>query len=466
MIGVESLGNRKIYSITELSRLINRALEGGVGRVWVEGELSGARVAGNYGYTYFTLKDANAQMAGIMNAQTRRTLPSSVVFGDGARVRIYAEITYYEPGGKLQLKVLRVEAVGAGELMLRFEELKRRLQGEGLFDSGRKRPLPKLPQRIGVVTSPTGAVIHDIITVLMRRFPNIQLRLFPVRVQGAGAAEEIAEAVRFFNRWHGRGSEWPADVLIVGRGGGSLEDLWAFNEECVVRAVADSAIPVISAVGHESDVSLCDFAADVRAPTPSAAAELTVRPKVDFEADIARQARQIRNALQGRVAELRGRLAAAGAASALRHPIRLTERRAQMVDTLCMRMEHAARSLTQTHRRRSVEAFARLDALRERHLGQLRQRIVTFCGAMAQACARSLERRRAGLVLLDRQLLLLSPMSVMRRGYSLTRRADGILVRSVADVAAGAALRTQVKDGFIESTVSGKAGDHESYEVS
>lgn len=458
---MESLDNRKIYSITELARLINRALEDGVGRVWVEGELSGARVAGNYGYTYFTLKDAHAQLAGIMSAQTRRALPAGVVFEDGALVRICAEVTFYEPGGKLQLKVLRVEAAGVGELMLRFEELKSRLQSEGLFETVRKRPLPKLPQRVGVVTSPTGAVIHDIITVLRRRFPNLQLRLFPVKVQGAGAAEEIAEAVRFFNRWHGQGSEWPADVLIVGRGGGSLEDLWAFNEECVVRAVADSVIPVISAVGHESDVSLCDFAADVRAPTPSAAAELTVRPKVEFESDIARHARQLRNALRGRVADLRGRLVAAGAASALRHPLRITERRAQMVDTLCMRMGHAAQSLTQTRRQKAVEAFARLDALRARHLGQLRQRIVSSCGAMSQACARRLDRRRAGLVLLERQLWLLSPVSVMRRGYSLTRRADGSLVRSVADVVAGTALSTQVKDGVIESTVSLKAGNHE-----
>ncbi|MDD3545140.1 MAG: exodeoxyribonuclease VII large subunit [Kiritimatiellae bacterium] len=458
---MDAHSTRKIYSITELARLINRTLEDGVGRVWVEGELSGARVAGNYGYTYFTLKDAHAQLSGIMNAQTRRALPPGLAFEDGALVRIYGEVTFYEPGGKIQLRVLRVEAAGAGGLMLRFEELKRKLQAEGLFDSGRKKPLPKLPQRVGVVTSPTGAVIHDIITVLGRRFPNLQLRLFPVRVQGAGAADEIAAAVRHFNRCNGPGSEWPADVLIVGRGGGSLEDLWAFNEERVVRAVADSAIPVISAVGHESDVSLCDLAADVRAPTPSAAAELAVRPKAELEADIARHARQLRNALRGRVAELRGRLAAAGAAAFLRRPAQITERRAQMVDTLCMRMGHAAQSLTQTRRRVAFEAFARLDALRSRHLGQLRQRITGNRETMEQACARILERRRTGVMLIEGQLRLLSPVSVLERGYSLTRRADGRLLRSVTEPVPGDVLRTQVKDGVIESTVSGKMCNHE-----
>jgi exodeoxyribonuclease VII large subunit len=460
---MDAHSTRKIYSITELARLINLTLEGGVGRVWVEGELSGARVAGNYGYTYFTLKDAHAQLSGIMSAQARRALPASVSFEDGALVRIYGEVTFYEPGGKTQLRVLRVEAAGAGELMMRFEELKRKLQAEGLFDSERKKTLPKLPQRIGVVTSPTGAVIHDIITVLGRRFPNLQLRLFPVRVQGAGAADEIAAAVRYFNRCNEPDSDWPADVLIVGRGGGSLEDLWAFNEECVVRAVADSAIPVISAVGHESDVSLCDLAADVRAPTPSAAAELTVEPKADFEADIARYARQLRNALRGRVAELRGRLAAASAAAVLRRPAQITERRAQMVDALCMRMGHAAQRLTEARRRGAAEASARLDMLRAQHLGRLRQLINGNRENMVQACSRLLERQRAGIMLLEKQLLLLSPMSVLERGYSLTRRADGRLVRSVTDAAAGEVLRTQVKDGVIESTVKGQNVNHEKH---
>ncbi len=450
---MDSVNTRKIYSITELARLINRTMENGIGRVWVEGELSGARVAGNYGYTYFALKDTRAQLSGIMTAQTRRALPSGVLFEDGKQVRIYGEVTYYEPGGKLQLKVLTVEAAGVGELMLRFEELKRNLQAEGLFDSGRKKPLPGLPQRIGVITSPTGAVIHDIITVLGRRFPNLHLRLLPVKVQGAGAAEDIAEAVRFFNQRYGRDSDWPTDLLIVGRGGGSLEDLWAFNEECVVRAVAQSIIPVISAVGHESDVSLCDFAADVRAPTPSAAAELAVRPKVEFEADLACYARGLRNALQGRVVELRGRLAAASSASALRRPLQITERRAQMLDSLCMRMEHAARHRTQVRRQSAFETFARLDALRVRHFGQLRQRIDVSRVALAQASARLLERQRSGIVLISRQLWLLSPLAVMERGYSLTRKADGSLVRSITDVASGEALRTQVKDGVIESTV-------------
>ena len=335
-----TLSDKKVYTVSELTRQIRQTLEDEVGRVWVEGEISNVKVYGS-GHCYFVLKDAGAQLSAVLFGGTRATLPPSLRLEDGRRVRAYGEITVYESTGKLQIKVLKVEETGLGELMQRFEELKRKLQAEGLFDTERKRPLPVLPQRIGIVTSPTGAVIHDMLTVLERRFPNLQIRLAPVKVQGAGAAEEIAGAVALFNRVCGPGSDWPADVLIVGRGGGSLEDLWAFNEEIVARAVAGSAIPVISAVGHEVDFSLCDFAADLRAPTPSAAAEQAVAPKAEFEAEVTRLARALRQALQQRTAELRSRLTAAQASAFLRQPRQMTERLAQRVDTLGMRLEYA-----------------------------------------------------------------------------------------------------------------------------
>jgi exodeoxyribonuclease VII large subunit len=274
-----------------------------------------------------------------------------------------------------------------------------------------------------------------------------------VKVQGAGAAAEIAAAVALFNRACGPGSAWPADVLIVGRGGGSLEDLWAFNEEAVARAVAESAIPVISAVGHETDFSLCDFAADLRAPTPSAAAELAVAPKAELEAAVARQARALRQALQRQTAALRSRLAAVQAAGFLRQPGQLPERLAQQVDTLAMRLGHAARQQVQAERQRAEQAVNRLFMLRERQARQVEARVVLDERRLAQAGRLRLERLKARVTGRERQLGLLSPLAVLDRGYSLTRTAEGLLVRCVKDVTAGAGLVTQVKDGTIRSVV-------------
>ncbi len=443
----------KIYSISELTRQIKQALEDEVGHVWVEGEISNFKVYGK-GHAYFSLKDESAQLSAVLFSGARAGVSPATRLADGQRVRAYGQITVFENRGQYQLIVRKIEAAGLGALMQRFDELKKKLQAEGLFDPGRKRPLPRLPQRIGIVTSPTGAVIHDMLNVLGRRFPNLQVRLAPVKVQGAGAAEEIAAAVAFFNRVCGAGSAWPADVLIVGRGGGSLEDLWAFNEERVARAVAESTIPVISAVGHEVDFSLCDFAADLRAPTPSAAAELVIAPKADFEAELAHHARSLRQALQQRAAALRSRLAAARAAPFLRHPEQVTERLSQRVDTLGMRLEHAVWQCLQAERQRAEQAFSRLCLLRERRVRQVEARVVLDKRRLAQACLLRVERLRTRVMGVERQLGLLSPLAVLERGYCLTRLADGQLVRSVADVKPGSELLTQVKDGTFGSVVT------------
>lgn len=451
-----TLSDKKVFTISELTRQIRQTLEDEIGRVWVEGEISNFKVYGS-GHSYFVLKDASAQLSAVLFAGTRSSLPSSLRLEDGKRVRAYGEITVFEGRGQYQLKIMKVEEAGLGERMQRFEELKRKLQAEGLFDAARKRPLPKLPQRIGIITSPTGAVIHDMLTILERRFPNLQIRLAPVKVQGAGSAEEIAEAVSLFNRLFGRDSEWPADVLIVGRGGGSLEDLWAFNEEVVARAVAGSAIPVISAVGHEVDFSLCDFAADLRAPTPSAAAELVVLPKTEWMAEVARQARALRQALQQCASDLRSRLMAVQASAFLRQPRQATERLAQQVDTLDMRLEHAVRQQAQQQRRRADQTVGRLDLLREHRVRQVEARLVLDERRLTQACVLQVERSKMRVTTMKGQLALLDPLSVLGRGYSLTRTSQGTLVRSVSDVAFGAVLVTQVKDGQIESVV--RVGD-------
>ena len=447
-----SLSDKKVYSISELTRQIKQTLEDEVGHVWVEGEISNYKVYGS-GHAYFSLKDEGAQLSAVLFAGARAGVAAGARLADGQRIRAYGQVTVFENRGQYQLIVRKVEAAGAGALMQRFEELKRKLEAEGLFDAARKRPLPALPQRIGIVTSPTGAVIHDMLNVLGRRFPNLQVRLAPVKVQGAGAAEEIAAAVALFNRACGPDSDWPADVLIVGRGGGSLEDLWAFNEEAVARAVAGSAIPVVSAVGHETDFSLCDFAADLRAPTPSAAAELVVASKAELEMRVARPARALRQALQQRVAELRGRLAEVRSAPVLREPSRLTERLAQRVDTLEMRMGHAARQRIQEERQRAEQAVSRLSLLRERQVRQIESRVALDQRRLEQACRLWAERARVRVAALERQIGLLSPLAVLERGYSLTRTAQGRLVRSVKDVAAGDGLVTQVKDGTVKSVV-------------
>ena len=432
--------SRRIYTVAELTRLVKQTLEDEVGRIWVEGEISNFRKQSS-GHCYFTLKDERAQLSAVLFAGAQRS-SRAVQLADGMLVRLLGELSVYEPRGQYQLIVRQVEAGGQGMLMARFEALKRRLQDEGLFDAARKRPLPLLPRHVGVVTSPTGAAIRDILNVITRRFPNLHLVLAPVRVQGAGAAEEVAAAIDRLNALSARAAAGesdgplsaPLDVLIVGRGGGSLEDLWCFNEECVARALARSEIPVISAVGHEIDFTISDFVADVRAPTPSAAAELVVGRKEDFEETLRTQARTLRQVLRQRLTELRGRLETARASHVFHAPRHAVQRTAQTLDALELRLKQALNGSLLRQRQRLDEQQRRL----------------------SQATPGALQRRRLQVAALERQLRALSPVAVLERGYSLTRTADGTLVRSVQQVAAGARLRTQVADGVIESVVDGR----------
>lgn len=444
---------RKIYSVSDLARLISWTMEGEIGMVWVEGELSGARVAGSYGYTYFTIKDANAQISGIMSRQVRARLAEGVSFEDGDKVRIYGEVTFYEVGGRLQIKVARVEAMGLGDLLRRLEELKRKLRAEGLFDEERKRKLPLLPQRIGVVTSEHGSVIHDIVTVLQRRFHNLHLRLYPVRVQGEGAALEVAAAIQWFNLCCGSGSEWPADLLIVGRGGGSLEDLWAFNEEVLVRAVAASHIPIVSAVGHQDDWTLCDFAADLRAATPSVAAEQAIRPKDEFEADIMQLSAILKRTLQARLEVMRGRLALLAQSSALKRPLSVVEKRAQHLDMMGMGMRNALGHAVQQERRRIMEYIALLERRRDLFTAQGRERINLTRQGLQLNARHALERGRTTLKSVSAQLGALNPVSVLERGYTITRLEDGSILRHADDARPGVGLSTQTRDGVVYSVV-------------
>jgi len=373
-------------SVTLLAAGIKTALERRFPRVYVEGEISGWKLY-NSGHAYFTLKDANAQVSAVMFKSALERCRERQALKEGAKVLVYAGATFYPQRGNCHLVVYAAKSVGEGELMRRYLELKARLEAEGLFARARKRPLPFLPRRIGIVTSPSGAVIHDMCRVAVRRMPNLEIRLFPAQVQGAGAAETIVAGLDYFARESAAEGGWKADVVIVARGGGSFEDLFCFNDETLVRAVASSPVPVVSAVGHETDFTLCDFAADVRAGTPSMAAELVVP-------DAAALSRRIESARSALVSALRG----------------VYENGAQRIDYLSSRM-----------------------------LGSLK----TSYTALA-----------ADFRHLSSKLALLSPYSVLDRGYTITLDRSGRAVRSPGDVKEGDVLRTVFREGEIVSRVA------------
>src|SRR5215469_10933666 len=348
-----------ILSVTELTRHVRDILESRLGEVWVEGEISNYRKQSS-GHHYFTLKDDGAHLACVMFARSFGA-QSSVALADGMQIQAYGRVTVYEARGQYQLIVELVQPRGQGLLQARFEALKRKLEAEGLFELSRKRPLPRFPRRIALVTSPTGAAVKDMLNILQRRSPWLRVLICPVRVQGEGAAEEIAETIRYLNLNRG---QLRLDGLIVGRGGGSLEDLWEFNEEVVARAIHDSVLPVISAVGHEIDFTIADFVADLRAPTPSAAAEL-VAPAQEFLRNslAAKQAALVRLAKQAvEVGVLR--LNRLKEARGLRDPRTLIQDRQQKVDQTEGRLLQLLRWTVEHHRAHTNRLASLLQAYR------------------------------------------------------------------------------------------------------
>lgn len=427
----------RIFSVSEVTRDIKRKLSE-LGERWIKGEVSGFKAHAN-GHWYFTLKDEAAQLDAVIWARDLR--PGAVRLSGGAKllrdgllVEARGALTVYEARGRYQFRVLELKESGLGALQEAFERLKEQLKREGLFDRP-KRPLPLLPRGVAVVTSASGAAIRDILSILNRRFPNLRIAIFNVPVQGEGAKFEIAAAVDGANALNASGAA-RFDALIVGRGGGSIEDLWAFNEEVVARAVARSAIPVISAVGHETDFTICDFVADVRAPTPSAAAELLVGRKEDFEDDLRTWERELRLRLDGALLRARHRLSDAKGRLLRFQPANLIRLRRRDLDLLRRelraRMEDAARE----RRQRAEEAGARLiEALRRRR----------------ESWDRQVERLRA-------QLNALGPESVLRRGFSLTLLTDGRLLREPDQAPPGTRLITRLQAGDVTSMVTASGG--------
>ena len=391
--------DKKVITITELTRQIKFSLESNFPRVWVEGEISNFKQHTS-GHLYFTLKDEGAQLSALM----WKSRVANLTFQpeDGLKVIARGSITVYPPRGNYQFDVDQIQPIGLGELQLVFERLKQKLDTEGLFDVEHKKSIPEFPEHIGLVTSETGAALQDIRSVLSRRHPSVDVVLAPVRVQGAGAAEEIADAINFMNQYGG------FDVLIVGRGGGSLEDLWAFNEEVVARAIYASKIPVMSAVGHEIDFSIADFTADMRAPTPSAAAELVVRDRSELLEDIGNMCYTMHGALKNQVSGLRERTASLVTSYSFNRPKDLVRKFSQRVDEL----------------ERGLE--------------------ISFTHA-----AQMVHQKYSSLRL---QLQALSPGGVLKRGYAIVRK-DGRIVSDAGLLGTSDAANIQFHDGTVSVKV-------------
>jgi exodeoxyribonuclease VII large subunit len=434
-----------ILTVSALTGLIKGTLAEAFPAVWVKGEISGFKRHGS-GHLYFALKDAGAVLGCVMWKGRAGRLAFEPQ--DGHEVEAFGAVSVYEPQGRYQLVVDELRPAGVGALLLALEELKRRLAAEGLFDPARKRPLPRYPARIGLVTSPTGAAVRDLVKVLRARWPSIGLVLAPVRVQGEGAAREIAAAIERVDRFGN------VDLLIVGRGGGSLEDLWAFNEEPVVRAIAACRRPVISAVGHEVDVTLADFAADLRAATPSNAAELAVPDRTDVAHRVAQWRGRLERAARAAAADRRRRLEALTARYGFRRQEEALGHLQQRVDELLDRLHDAVRSMLE-HARERLRHVASRYGLREwpRLLEARREELEDHREQLDAAVVQAvLARRTRALALADR-LRALSPRLVLERGYCLVRGPDGTFVRAAAALAVGERLMIEFARGEADARV-------------
>lgn len=428
---------RRVLSVSEATRDLKDLIEDNFPSVWLRGEVSNFRPYTS-GHFYFTIKDAGAQIAAVMfkghNARLKFRLE------DGMAIVAHGRLSVYEPRGNYQILVDHLEPDGVGALQIAFEQLKKKLAAEGLFDAARKRPLPFLPHTVGIVTSPDGAALHDLLSVLRRRFPNVNILLYPVKVQGEGAANDIAAGVNWF------ASTRAADVVIVGRGGGSIEDLWAFNEECVARAVAVCPVPVISAVGHETDFTICDFVSDVRAPTPSAAAELSVPRKSDLLAAIAAQKRRLQKAITDNLASLAR--STAHLKARVPSPVAIHDRWRLRLSDLEDRLERGMIFLIREHRRTITESKLALADPRhllrdaERCLTQTRTNLIHVWEKFALTQSHGLARQRL-------KLELLSPRHALKRGYVLARRADGSLLARKAQSQQGERATLVFYDGEV-----------------
>jgi exodeoxyribonuclease VII large subunit len=437
---------RRILTVSELTGRIRTLLEERFFEIWVEGELSNCRVW-NTGHMYFTLKDSGAQIKGVMFRSSLRLLRFKPQ--DGHRVVARGRVSVYDPKGEYQIICEHLEPEGLGALQLAFDQLKQRLTAEGLFDAQRKRPLPALPRKIGIVTSLDGAAIRDIINVLQRRYANAHLVIRPTRVQGEGAALDIARGLRAIAKVP------EVDVIVVGRGGGSIEDLWAFNEEVVARAIAGAPVPVISAVGHETDVTIADFVADLRAPTPSAAAELVVARKDEFTSRIDRLTRRVSSALSSRLHRLESRVRVLeGRSGFAGMPGRLALR-ARHADELAFDLRRAADARLASRRRLYQALRTTLDRYDlPRRFAGVRHRLVAADARLGLAMQQRHHAFNGRLGTIAARLDGLSPLAVLGRGYAVCWAADRTtIVRDASSVTTGDRVAVTLARGELDCEV-------------
>jgi exodeoxyribonuclease VII large subunit len=416
----------KVFTVSELTRSIRGTLETRFAAVWVQGEISNYKLHPS-GHQYFTLKDQRTQISCVIWRDTmvrQRQSPA-----DGAQVQVYGSVTVFEARGQYQLNVQILQPRGVGLLQAKFEALKRKLEAEGLFSQERKRALPKCPRRIGIVTSLSGAAIRDVLNVLRRRAPWLEILINPVRVQGIGAAQEIAVAIRDFTKPNEMFA--PVDLILVTRGGGSIEDLWEFNEEIVARAISHSAIPVVSAVGHEIDFTICDFVADLRAPTPSAAAELIVPDVIDLQRQLDRCSRTLGRQLLSRIRDVQQRL---------------DHGRENLSRCLAHKIEGYKRGLDHAVRVMQARSPMRELMMRRNYVADLRRRLLA-------SPVRVIENARHRFSRIEGILRVMGPEATLRRGYSITTNDGGQIIRTTSAVTSKSRIRTRVSDGEFDSEV-------------
>jgi exodeoxyribonuclease VII large subunit len=439
----------KVLTVGELTRAIRGSLETKFGAVWVQGEISNYKLHPS-GHQYFTLKDQRAQIACVIFRSTNMPRPRQPL-ADGAQVQVYGNLSVFEARGQYQLSVQILQARGLGVLQAKFEALKRKLEAEGLFAAERKRSLPRFPRRIGIVTSSSGAAIRDILNVLQRRAPWLEILINPVRVQGSGAAGEIAAAIR---ELASPSPDWkPVDLIVVARGGGSIEDLWEFNEEIVARAIVEINVPVVSAVGHEIDFTICDFVADLRAPTPSAAAELIVPDLIDLRRRIQELAGCLQKCLQSFLEQQRTRLRFLSERTLARELLKRMRDAQQQLDLardslgrgVLSKIDHCRRGLLHLGRALQDRSPARELASRRSQFTDMQRRLLGLPPAQVEQAKQRFARA-------DAILRVLGPEATLRRGYSITLDENGNLIRSTRSVHPTMKIRTRVSDGEFEST--------------
>lgn len=443
---LEFAPQRHVYTVSELNAAIRGILDREFQDVWVAGEISGTKLAAS-GHYYFTLKERDAQVRCVCFRSTHRYLKFKPQ--DGVAVVARGRIDVFEARGEYQLLVEFLEPQGHGALQFAFEQLKKKLVSEGLFDAARKRPLPRFPRRIGIVTSPRGAVISDMLQILERRFPGLHIRVFPALVQGEGAVEEVCRGLEFFGQ-----SQWP-ELVILARGGGSLEDLWTFNEERVARAIAACPVPVVSAIGHETDVTIADFVADLRAPTPSAAAELVVSTRDELLARIEAFRRHLEQAGRYRLAMLRRELDQQGIQRTMSVFHRSVGRRMQRVDEQEYRLREHMRSVIEAGNRahRLLESRVRYYDPRPR-FARDRRRLETALASISQGLRLDLAHRTNRTQALAAKLSQLSPLRILDRGYAIVTNDSGEIVKASQQAPVESTIQVRLAQGSLGARVT------------